>query len=58
MERIKDFDNKNNNKSKKKCIFELEKNFERILNDYGVDTKDKERALKKYLNIFELNGEK
>lgn len=43
------------NKKSKPCIYEPEKNFERILNDYSLDTVDKERAIKRYIKTFRFN---
>lgn len=48
---------RNNSKSYSK---KLEENFEKILNDYSLDTADKEKAIKRYIKTFrfEFCGEK
>ena len=40
----------------KPCIHELEKKFESIMNDYELDTADKEKAMKRYIKTFGFNG--
>ena len=55
-----------NNDSKVSCnnlksySKKFEENFERILNDYSLDTADKEKAIKRYIKTFgfEFCGEK
>ena len=49
-------ENKRIESNKKKCIHELEKNFENILNDYSLDTEEKEKAMRRYVKIFNSNN--
>ena len=42
----------------KPCIHEIEKNFESIMNDYSLDTADKEKAMRRFIKTFGLNSEK
>lgn len=36
----------------KPCIYKLEKEFERILNDYSLDYAEKEKEIRRYTQIF------
>ena len=36
----------------KPCIYKLEKEFERILNDYSLDYAEKEKEIRRYTRVF------